>query len=274
MLLGAVLNAFLLWDFRQIIALQDWQRNHGPAILQSLEVVGQFEALVSISTLARNHPHWCFPSITQDAPGKFKANNLAHPLIASDLVVANSYDNADHRIALITGSNMAGKSTFLRTVGVNAVLAWSGAPVCASQMEIGVMKLVSYMRIKDSLMESTSTFKAELNRMKMILQRVESDKHSFFIIDEMLRGTNSVDKYRGSKAIIERLIQENVSGLVATHDLKLASLQESYPDVIRNYHFDIKIEAGEMKFDYLLKSGECKQFNAAILLKGIGIEVN
>src|SRR5690606_15040088 len=157
---------------------------------------------------------------------------------------------------------------FLRTVGTNVVLALCGAPVCATRMEVSVMYLISYMRIKDSLQESTSTFKAELDRMKLILDTVQQEPYSFFLIDEMLRGTNSVDKYRGSKAIIERLIQDEAVGMVATHDLQLALLEEQYPDVIRNFHFDIQVQEGEMLFDYRLKAGACKIFNASMLLKG------
>lgn len=130
------------------------------------------------------------------------------------------------------------------------------------------------MRIKDSLHESTSTFKAELDRMKMILQTIRQQPYSFFLIDEMLRGTNSVDKYRGSKAVIERLVGEGASGMVATHDLQLASLETEYPAKIKNYHFDILVKEGEMLFDYKLKDGECKVFNASILLRGIGIDVD
>lgn len=273
MLLGTILNAVFLWDFRQVYALQQWHENDGQTVLGSLEIVGQVEALLSLATLHRNHPDWCFPHVLNDTDSVFEATRLAHPLIDQSKVVANDYHNRDHQIALITGSNMAGKSTFLRTVGVNAILAWAGGPVFAQKMEISVMHLISYMRIKDSLAESTSTFKAELDRMKLILETVNKDKRSFFLIDEMLRGTNSVDKYLGSKAIIERLVQEGVSGMVATHDLQLSKLEETYPEIIRNFHFDIQIVQDEMKFDYLLKLGECKQFNASILLKGIGIVV-
>ena len=130
------------------------------------------------------------------------------------------------------------------------------------------------MRIKDSLNESTSTFKAELDRMKFILETVAADKESFFLIDEMLRGTNSVDKYLGSRAIIKTLIKEQAKGMVATHDLQLATLADEYPGKVQNYHFDIQVLAGEMLFDYKLKNGQCTVFNASLLLKGIGIDVD
>jgi len=168
---------------------------------------------------------------------------------------------------------MAGKSTFLRTIGINTVLALCGAPVCAAEMKVSVITIITYMRIKDSLNESTSTFKAELDRLQMLLKAVESDQKVFFLIDEMLRGTNSVDKYRGSKAVIEQLIKKKGVGMVATHDLQIAELEAAHPDYVRNFYFDIKVKDGEMLFDYKLKHGECKTFNASLLLKQIGIEV-
>ena len=168
---------------------------------------------------------------------------------------------------------MAGKSTFLRTLGVNAVLAYAGAVVCAEQLSLPIYKLVSYMRIKDNLNESTSTFKAELDRMKFILELVAVAPDSFVLIDEMLRGTNSVDKYLGSRAIIKKLISMNGMGMVATHDLQLATLEDEYESILKNYHFDIQVIEGEMLFDYKLKNGKCTVFNASMLLKGIGIDV-
>jgi DNA mismatch repair ATPase MutS len=154
------------------------------------------------------------------------------------------------------------------------VLALSGAPVCAQSMQVSVITMISYMRIKDSLNESTSTFKAELDRLQMLLAAVENEPKVFFLIDEMLRGTNSVDKYLGSKAVIEQLIRKNAVGMVATHDLQIAQLETKYPDYVRNFYFDIQVVNGEMLFDYKIKHGECKTFNASLLLKQIGIEVD
>jgi len=141
-------------------------------------------------------------------------------------------------------------------------------------MKVSVMTVFSYMRIKDSLNESTSTFKAELDRLQMLLRIVESNEKVFFLVDEMLRGTNSVDKYLGSKAVIERLISKKGVGMVATHDLQIAELEKKYPDYLRNFYFDIQVSNGEMLFDYKIKHGECKTFNASMLLKQIGIDVS
>lgn len=273
MLVGAVLNMVLLWDFKQVFAILDWRQQYGAEILKVFDVAAEFEALVSLSIFTYNHPQWSFPVIVESSIPVVEASGLCHPLIPERTAVPNDYAMEDHRIALITGSNMAGKSTFLRTVGSNAVLAFCGAPVCGAHMRLSVFHLVTYMRIADSLNESTSTFKAELNRIQMVLQTVRSKPDTFFLIDEMLRGTNSVDKYLGSKAIIKQLIGDGGVGMVATHDLQLAQLAEEYPAVVSNYHFDIQVRNGDMLFDYKLKEGACTIFNASLLLKNIGIEV-
>ncbi len=274
MLVGFFLNLFLLWDIRQIIAIENWKRANQQSLEISFDVIAECEALISLSGLRVNYPEWCFPLIADGTGYTLTATRIAHPLINEDNRVANDYklDNALH-IDIITGSNMAGKSTFLRTLGINTVLALCGAPVCANTMRVSVVTTISYMRIKDSLNESTSTFKAELDRLQMLLAAVESDTKVFFLIDEMLRGTNSVDKYLGSKAVIEQLIRKKGVGLVATHDLQIAKLEEKYPDYIRNFYFDIQVKDGEMLFDYKIKHGECKTFNATLLLKQIGIDV-
>jgi DNA mismatch repair ATPase MutS len=177
-------------------------------------------------------------------------------------------------VDIITGSNMAGKSTFLRTVGINMVLAYAGAPVCAASLKLSVFNILTYMRIKDSLNDQTSTFKAELNRLKMILEGVKVLSHPLVLIDEMLRGTNSKDKYLGSRVFIQQMIREHTPTLFATHDLQLSDMTDAYPAEVRNYHFDIQLAAGEMNFDYKLKHGACKTFNAALLLQEIGLSFN
>ncbi|WP_244914512.1 MutS-related protein [Sphingobacterium faecium] len=273
MMVGTILNLIFLWDFKQVFAIVDWKAKYQVNILESFDTLAEVEALVSLGTWKRNHADWATPIIVEHLDTALEAVDLAHPLIAIDKAVANTYTNADHQIALVTGSNMAGKSTFLRTVGINAVLAYAGAVVPATSFKLPIFHLISYMRIKDNLNESTSTFKAELDRMKFILETVAQRADSFFLIDEMLRGTNSVDKYLGSRAIIKKLITENGKGMVATHDLQLSTLADEYPKVVKNYHFDIQVIQDEMLFDYKLKIGECKIFNASMLLKGIGVDV-
>jgi DNA mismatch repair ATPase MutS len=274
MIVGFALNVFFLWALKQVIAIENWKGNNQQSLEDAFDVIAEFEALISLASLRINYPDWCFPELAAGDGYTVSARQIAHPLINIDNRVANDYVLEDtFKIDIITGSNMAGKSTFLRTIGINTVLALCGAPVCARSMQISVVTVLSYMRIKDSLNESTSTFKAELDRLQMLLAAVDGDAKIFFLIDEMLRGTNSVDKYLGSKAVIKQLIGKEGVGMVATHDLQIAELEKQYPDYIRNFYFDIQVKDGEMLFDYKIKHGECKTFNASLLLKQIGINV-
>ncbi|WP_316827311.1 MutS-related protein [Pedobacter miscanthi] len=269
-IVGAILNVVLLWDLRCCVNLDIWYKSSSKDVISALDHLGDFEELISLATTAYNQPHWVFPAIKDQFA--LTTVQVGHPLINERLRVNNDFHlETKPTVDIVTGSNMAGKSTFLRTLGINMILAYAGAPVCAKSMELSVFSINTYMRIKDSLNESTSTFKAELNRLKMILDNVVKDKDTFVLIDEMLRGTNSRDKYLGSKVFVEKLIAEKTPALFATHDLQLADLITGHPETVRNFHFDIQIKEGEMRFDYLLKQGPCKTFNAAILLKEIGL---
>ncbi|WP_426325944.1 MutS-related protein [Pedobacter sp. R-06] len=272
-LVGGILNALLLWDLKCCISLDTWYKSSSKDVISALDHLGDFEELISLATTAYNQPDWVFPVITDQFA--LATTHIGHPLINEQVRVNNDFHlEAAPTVDIVTGSNMAGKSTFLRTLGINMILAYTGAPVCAKTMQLSVFSINTYMRIKDSLNESTSTFKAELNRLKMILDNVVEDKDTFVLIDEMLRGTNSRDKYLGSKVFIQKLITEKTPALFATHDLQLADLIIDHPETVRNFHFDIQITEGEMKFDYLLKHGPCKTFNAAILLKEIGLTLD
>lgn len=269
-IVSAFLNLFLLWDLKCCINLSNWYDQSAVQTINGLQRISCFEELISFATLAYNEPEWNFPAIEDSF--HLKVTNLGHPLIHYRERVLNDFNLAENpTVDIVTGSNMAGKSTFLRTVGINMSLAFAGAPVCADQMSVSIFKILSYMRIKDSLNDHTSTFKAELNRLKMILDAIATNKDSFVLIDEMLRGTNSRDKYLGSKVFIEKLIEQSTPALFATHDLQLSEMEENYSRQIRNYHFDIQIAEGEMKFDYKIKHGPCTTFNAALLLKEIGL---
>ena len=270
---GPFLKGFLLWDFKYVLKLDQWNVNFSKPLLAGLETISHFEELISFATLTHNQPDWNFPVISNDF--NFEAVELGHPLISDHKRVVNDYQFESLPTAdIITGSNMAGKSTFLRTVGINMVLAFSGAPVCAASMHTSIFDILTYMRIKDSLNDQTSTFKAELNRLKMILEGVKELAHPLVLIDEMLRGTNSKDKYLGSKVFIQQMIKEKTPTLFATHDLQLSEMIDDYAKELRNYHFDIQLTEGEMNFDYQLKHGACTTFNAALLLKEIGLSFN
>lgn len=269
---GAILNATILWNIRQIFAIESWKKTNHDNLGQAFDVIASFEALISLSSLRTNYPQWCFAEPIEDGGYTLEAIEIGHPLIPSEQRIYNNYNlNNEFKIDIITGSNMAGKSTFLRTLGINTVLALCGAPSCAGSLKISRMLVFTYMRIRDSLNESTSTFKAELDRLQSLLNILGTDQKIYFLIDEMLRGTNSVDKFLGSKAVIEKLISKKAVGIVATHDLQISELEKQYPHYIRNYYFDIQLDGEEMNFDYKLKSGECKTFNASILLRRIGI---
>ena len=174
---------------------------------------------------------------------------------------------------LVTGSNMAGKSTYLRSIGVNAVLAMAGAPVCASYFSLSPVQIISSMRIADNLEESTSTFYAELKKLKTIIDKVNNKEKVFILLDEILRGTNSLDRHTGSAALIKQLIKHNAACIIATHDVELAKMKDEYPENILNYHFDVQVSNDELYFDYQLKEGICTSLNASILMKKIGIEL-
>lgn len=267
------LNTLLFWDLQQIFALEKWKSQYGKNALSWFRVYGEMEALSSLGTLQFNHPDWTFPVIVSEE-GVFRSTELGHPLIPAGKRVNSSIDvQGKGQLALITGSNMAGKSTFLRSVGINTVLAMAGAPVCARSLEVSPLRVMSSMRVSDNLEESTSTFYAELKKLKSIIEAVNKKEPILILLDEILRGTNSGDRHQGSAALIRQLIHHQATGLIATHDLELASLTKEFPGHIHNYHFDVQVEGEELFFDYKLKTGVCTSMNASLLMRKIGIEM-
>jgi MutS domain V len=267
------LNIFLLWDLQQVMSLEKWKSGHDKNIGTWFQAFGEMEALITIATLHFNHPDWSFPRLSEEH-GIFISEDLGHPLIPAEKRVCNSFSTyGEEQLSLITGSNMAGKSTFLRSVGVNIVLAMMGAPVCARRLEVSCMKVMSSMRVNDNLEENTSTFYAELKKLKDIISAVNKNEKVFLLLDEMLRGTNSADRHAGSIALIRQLIKHNAAALIATHDLELTKLSDEFPSAICNYHFDVQVNNDELFFDYKLKTGICTSMNASLLMKKIGIEV-
>ena len=267
------LNTFLFWDLQQVFALEKWKTANKQETSDWFTALAEAESLSSIANLSFNHPEWAFPVIAIDE-GVFISEDLGHPLIPKEKLVSSSFSTAGvNQMNLITGSNMAGKSTFLRSIGVNMVLAMMGSPVCAKSLTLSPMKVMSSMRVSDNLEESTSTFYAELKKLKEIIEAVYANKKVFLLLDEILRGTNSADRHTGSKALIKQLIQHKAAGLIATHDLELAKLAAEFPNQIHNYHFDVQVANDELYFDYKLKRGVCQSMNASILMKKIGIEL-
>ena len=267
------LNILLLWDLQQILQLEKWKSKNNQEVSHWFDAMARFEVLSSLGTLAFNHPHWCFPDLNKEKP-EFTAVQLGHPLIKPEKSVCNDFSAiGSGNINIITGSNMAGKSTFLRSVGVNMILATMGAPVCATKMTVSPLKVMTSMRIKDNLEENTSTFYAELKKLKTIIDAVNSRQPVFILLDEILRGTNSLDRQTGSMALIRQLLHHNATGIVATHDLELAGMIKEFPEGIHNYYFDAALDGEELYFDYTLKQGVCQNLNASILMKKIGIEL-
>ena len=267
------LALILQWDIQQAMALEKWKQRNRQNINEWFDAIGNFETLNSFATLSFNHPQWCFPAFKENH-FYIEGENIGHPLINAAKRVNNTISiNSREELMLITGSNMAGKSTYLRSIGVNSVLAMAGAAVCANTFTLSPVQIISSMRIADNLEENTSTFYAELKKLKAIIDKVNAGEKIFILLDEILRGTNSLDRHTGSVALVKQLIKHKAACIIATHDVELAKLKESYPANILNYHFDVQVENEELYFDYKLKKGICTSLNASILMKKIGIEL-
>jgi hypothetical protein len=274
LVLALVLNPLLLWNLQLVFRLEQWRLRHQPLFSGWIAALAELEALTSLANLHYNHPAWVFPVFDNESRGTWICSAMGHPLIPEVKRVDNTFTTTGRpRIALITGSNMAGKSTFLRSVGVNTVLAMAGAPVCADAFRLSPVRVVSSMRIADNLQESTSTFYAELKKLKTIIELLNRHENVLVILDEILRGTNSADRHTGSAALVKQLIAKGAVALLATHDVELAGLEAMYPSQIHNYHFDAAISGEELYFDYKLQPGVCRSINASLLMKKIGIEI-
>lgn len=266
-----ILNGFALWNLRYAIKLEQWKANHRDELKNWLNALAQMDALASLGGYAYNNADFAYPEPQQEF--RYEATDLAHPLLKRGERVANNITVANWgKFFLITGSNMAGKSTFLRSVGVNLMLAMAGAPVCATAMKFAPVPMYSSMRIGDSIQARESTFYAELKRLRFIIEASKKEQ-IFIILDEILKGTNSKDKLTGSRALIEQLVKENSAGLIATHDLDLADMEPQYPNNLQNVHFDVQINVDKFHFDYKLKQGVCKTMNATQLMRNMGIEM-
>lgn len=268
MIFGFLGNGFLLWDLRQGYKLERWIAEHGSKVAHWFNTIAFFDAYNSLGNFAYNHPSYTFPKLVDDGI-VLKSHQASHPLLDPQKAVPNDIHILKEQFFIITGANMAGKSTFLRTVSLQIVMANVGLPVCASAVEYNPIKLITSMRTTDSLTDDESYFFSELKRLKFIVDQIERDQY-FIVLDEILKGTNSMDKAIGSRKFVEKLVASRSTGIIATHDLSLCEVSADLPQV-KNYYFDAEIIDNELHFDYTFKPGICKNMNASFLLKKMGI---
>jgi DNA mismatch repair ATPase MutS len=265
-----VFGPLLLWTTQLAMGVEAWRAENGPRVPAWLDAVSEIEALSSLANYAWEHPSDPFPEFTA-TESVFDAVGLGHPLLPEDRCVRNSLTLADPlRLLIVSGSNMSGKSTLLRTVGVNTVLALAGAPVRAERLTLTRLSLGASIRTVDSLEEGHSRFMAEILRLKQVLELAPP---SLFLLDELLHGTNSHDRALGSEGLIRALLARGAVGLVTTHDLSLARVADELAPVAANVHFEDRLEGGRLVFDYRMRPGIVARSNALDLMRAVGLDV-
>lgn len=268
LVIAVVFNGIGLYHLHIYNQLLKWKHSNQAYFEQWLEVISQFEMLNSFANLHYNNPDFCFPVLNNDQ--KIEFDQLAHPLINSEVRVSNSVNFNQPPFMILTGSNMSGKSTFLRSVGINMLLAGMGSSVCASRASVHPMPIFVSMRLSDSLSDSQSYFFAEIKRLKQIMDALK-EQPTFVLLDEILRGTNSDDKQNGTIGVIEKMVAQNVVGVIATHDIEVCELKQKHPTQISNYCFEAQIISDTLHFDYTLREGICKNKSATFLMKKMEI---
>ena len=267
---GIFLQGLFLYDYHCLVKIEKWRKTYGRHLPVWLQNIAQFDSYVSLATFAYNNSDFVYPEPVDTLV--LRAEEMGHPFIPASVRVPNNFELiAKGEFAIITGANMAGKSTFLRTVGINLVLAMSGLPVCAKNFEFTPRKIFSSMRTSDSLNENESYFYAELKRLKQLIDRLKEEEDLFILLDEILKGTNSVDKQKGSQLALEKILKLKGTGIIATHDLALTDMEKSFPNQIKNQCFEIEIEKAKIEFDYKLYDGVTKNMNAMLLMEQMGI---
>lgn len=269
--LYVLLEGSIFFQLQEIVRIERWKVRYGQHISEWLETVGELDALCSLGTFAYNHPQYTYPELTEK-PFCFLATQMGHPLMPVSQCVKNDATIPSRPFFLIiTGANMAGKSTYLRTIGVNYLLACVGAPICCEKLKLHPNQLITSLRTSDSLSDNESYFFAELKRLKRIIDLLNQGQQLFIILDEILKGTNSMDKQKGSFDLIRQFMQLKANGIIATHDLLLGSLIKQFPEEIRNYCFEADIKDNELTFSYKLREGVAQNMNACFLMKKMGI---
>jgi hypothetical protein len=270
--LHLIVNAATLWDFHCMVKLEQWKMNSGRFVEKWFDIIGEVEALCSISLIRHDNPEYIMPQISDERNSGIVAEKLGHPLLSKGRKCNSIIIDKNQPILLITGSNMSGKSTFLRTVGLSLILSYIGAPVCAASFSCPILKIYACMRTSDNLGQNVSSFYAELLRVKMIVEAVDRDEKVFFLLDEIFKGTNSADRHTGAKMLINQLDKKGAWGMVSTHDLELADMEKDSYGRISNYHFREYYKDNEIQFDYQLRKGVSDTRNAIFLMRMAGVD--
>ncbi len=264
-----IAQGFFLWDIKYTLKIENWINNFEETIENWFKAVEFIETYNSFANYAFNHPSNIYPEINENSSCQIEGVGLGHPLLNVDARVDNDFSIDKEGFLIITGANMAGKSTFLRTLALKIVMSNVGLPVVAKKLKYSPIKLISSMRTSDSLQNDESYFFSELKRLKLIVDEIQKDSY-FIVLDEILKGTNSKDKEEGSKKFVQKLVKSNSTGIIATHDLSLCELSKEF-DEIKNFYFDAEILNDELHFDYTFKKGICQNMNASFLLRKMEI---
>ena len=263
----------LLWATQFAFAIERWRKQIGPKVPEWLCAIAEFDALLALSAYRHEHPQDVFPEIVEGEP-LFDGEAIGHPLIPMDRLVRNNFRiGSKLRLVVVSGSNMSGKSTLLRTIGLNTVLALAGAPVHASRLVVSPFQLAASIRVVDSLQDGISHFYAEILRLRQVAKLAERERPLLFFLDEILHGTNSYDRRIGAEAVVRGLVDKGALGLITTHDLALAKVAEEMGKTASNMHFVDHLENGEITFDYKMRPGVVKKSNAIELMRSIGLDV-
>jgi hypothetical protein len=266
--------AILLWPLQCAISIERWRQTSGPAVGRWLSAVGEFEALNSFAAYAYEHPQDPFPALLDSRDAHFDAVSMGHPLIPAQRNVRTDLSlTGDLRVLIVSGSNMSGKSTLLRSIGINVVLALAGAPVRAVSLRLSPLQVGASIRIQDSLQAGASRFYAEITRLRQIVGLTDGERPVLFLLDEILHGTNSHDRQIGAEKVVHGLIDRGAIGLITTHDLALARIVDELAPRAANVHFEDQFENGQMRFDYRLRPGVVQRSNALELMRSVGLEV-
>ncbi len=268
LIMTIILNGTILYHFHNLKSIIDWKTTNDKNLENWLDIIGEFEMLNSFANFAYNNPEFTFPELNENHEISFQ--NLSHPLLNPKTRVGNNVDFQPQSYMILTGSNMSGKSTFLRSLGINMVLAGIGAPVCATNANIHPLQILVSMRLSDSLSDSESYFYAEIKRLKQIMDQLEN-KTAFVLLDEILRGTNSDDKRTGTIEVVKKMISKNAIGAIATHDIEVCFTTKDYPNQLINKCFEVEIINNDLHFDFKLHDGICKNKSATFLMKKMGV---